>query len=154
MVSAYTVAFGGFLLLGGRAADRIGPRRVFVLAFALYGVASLAGGLARDPGLLIAARAVQGLGGALATPATLRLINTGFAEGPERNRALAAWGAAGSAGLSAGSLLGGVLTSGLGWAWVFFVNVPLALIAMAAAPRVLAPDPARQASGFVPGQER
>ena len=150
VVSAYTVAFGGFLLLGGRAADRLGAHRVFVLAFVLYGVSSLAGGLAHGQGVLIAARAVQGLGGALATPATLRLINTGFAEGPERNRALAIWGAAGSGGLSAGSVLGGVLTSGLGWSWVFYVNVPLAAIAVVAAPRLLPSDDAtpKDAHGF------
>jgi EmrB/QacA subfamily drug resistance transporter len=150
VVSAYTVAFGGFLLLGGRAADRLGAHRVFVLAFVLYGVSSLAGGLAHDQGVLIAARAVQGLGGALATPATLRLINTGFAEGPERNRALAIWGAAGSGGLSAGSVLGGVLTSGLGWSWVFYVNVPLAAIAVVATPWLLPSDHAtpKDAHGF------
>jgi MFS family permease len=142
VVSAYTVTFGGFLLLGGRAADRVGAHRVFMLAFALYGLSSLVGGLAQDQGVLIGARAAQGLGGALATPATLRLINTGFAEGPERTRALAVWGAAGSAGLSTGSLLGGVLTSQLGWAWVFYVNIPLAAAAVLAAPRLLPPDTA------------
>ncbi|MBE1537529.1 MFS transporter [Actinomadura algeriensis] len=147
VVSAYAVGLGGLLLLGGRAVDRLGPRRMFMLGLALYGAASLAGGLAPDSGVLIAARAVQGVGGALLTPATLALIYRGFAEGPERNRALGAWGMAGSAGLAAGSLLGGVLTNYLGWEWVFFVNVPLALGAALAAPRLLAADPSRT-SGF------
>ncbi|MEV5571609.1 MFS transporter [Spirillospora sp. NPDC052269] len=133
VVSAYAVAFGGFLLLGGRAADRLGRRRMFALALALYGIASLVGGLASTPGLLVAARAVQGLGGALLLPATLSLITTTFEEGPARGRALAIWGGAGGVGLALGSLLGGVLTSGLGWESVFFVNVPLALGAAVAA---------------------
>ncbi|WP_019630369.1 MFS transporter [Actinomadura atramentaria] len=154
VVSAYAVGLGGLLLFGGRAVDRLGPRRVFVFGLALYGVASLAGGLAPDAGVLVAARAVQGVGGALLTPATLALIYRGFAEGADRNRALGAWGMAGSAGLAAGSLLGGVLTNYLGWEWVFFVNVPLALAAALAAPRLLPADPPRAAGagGFdVPG---
>ncbi|RJL27091.1 MFS transporter [Bailinhaonella thermotolerans] len=146
VVSAYAVAFGGFLLLGGRAADILGRRRVFALALALYGVASLAGGLAASPGPMVAARAVQGLGGALLLPATLSLINTMFAEGPARSRALAVWGGAGGAGLALGSLLGGVLTSAFGWASVFFVNVPLALAAVVAAFALLPAD-ARAARG-------
>ncbi|HEX4815969.1 MAG TPA: MFS transporter, partial [Nonomuraea sp.] len=133
VVSAYAVAFGGFLLLGGRAADLLGRRRMFAVALALYGIASLAGGLATSPGLLIAARAVQGLGGALLLPATLSLINTTFAEGPARSRALAVWGGAGGVGLALGSLLGGVLTDALGWESVFFVNVPLAAVAVVGA---------------------
>ncbi|MFG1710388.1 MFS transporter [Nonomuraea sp. M3C6] len=152
VVSAYAVGLGGLLLFGGRAVDRLGARRMFMTGLALYGVASLAGGLASDPELLIAARAVQGVGGALLTPATLALIYRGFAEGPARNRALGAWGMAGSAGLAAGSLLGGVLTNYLGWEWVFFVNVPLALAAALAAPRLLPADPARTPGAFdVPG---
>ncbi|WP_157420376.1 MFS transporter [Actinomadura kijaniata] len=147
VVSAYAVGLGGLLLFGGRAVDRLGARRMFVLGLALYGVASLAGGLATSPGTLVAARAVQGVGGALLTPATLALIYRGFAEGPQRNRAMGAWGMAGSAGLAAGSLLGGVLTGYLGWQWVFFVNVPLALIAVLAAPRLLPADPPRPADG-------
>ncbi|MER7184661.1 MFS transporter [Streptomyces hyaluromycini] len=141
VVSAYVVGLGGFLLLGGRAVDRFGPRRMFSLAMALYALSSLVGGLSSDQGLLVAARFVQGLGGALVTPATLKLIYLNFAEGGERNRAVGVWGAAGGAGLSVGALLGGVLTNYLGWSWVFFVNVPLALIAAAAAPRVLVADP-------------
>lgn len=152
VVSAYAVGLGGLLLFGGRAVDRLGPRRMFVTGLALYGVASLVGGLAPSAELLVAARAVQGVGGALVTPATLTLIYRGFAEGPARNRALGAWGMAGSAGLAAGSLLGGVLTNYLGWAWVFFVNVPLVLGCVLAAPRLLPADPDRTAGGFdVPG---
>ncbi|WP_327287758.1 MFS transporter [Streptomyces sp. NBC_01198] len=152
VVSAYAVGLGGFLLLGGRAVDRLGARRMFVAGLALYGIASLAGGLASGAGALVAARAVQGVGGALLTPATLTLIYRGFAEGPERNRALGVWGMAGSSGLAAGSLLGGVLTNYLGWEWVFFVNVPLALGCALAAPRLLPADPARSPGGFdVPG---
>ncbi|WP_206077150.1 MULTISPECIES: MFS transporter [Mesorhizobium] len=143
VVSAYAVAFGGFLLLGGRAADRLGPRRMFILALVLYGVSSFAGGFAPDALTLVIARAVQGLGGALLFPATLALINTSFAEGAERNRALAVWGATGSGGLAAGAIIGGVLTNGWGWQAVFFFTVPLALgAALIAAPALLAPpDP-------------
>lgn len=152
VVSAYSVGLGGLLLFGGRAVDRLGPRRMFTTGLALYGVASLAGGLAPDSGVLVAARAVQGAGGALLTPATLTLIYRGFTEGPARNRALGAWGMAGSAGLAAGSLLGGVLTNYLGWEWVFFVNVPLALGCALAASRLLPTDPARTPGTFdVPG---
>ncbi len=141
VVSAYAVGLGGLLLLGGRAVDRLGARRMFMLGLTLYGVASLAGGLATSPGLLVAARAVQGVGGALISPATLALIFGAFAEGPERNRAMGAWGMAGSAGLAAGSLLGGVLTHYVGWQGVFYVNVPLALGAALTATRLLPPDP-------------
>ncbi|MEV5343492.1 MFS transporter [Streptomyces sp. NPDC052676] len=141
VVSAYAVAFGGFLLLGGRMADRLGRRRMFTTALVLYGLASLAGGLATAPAVLVAARAVQGLGGALLLPATLSLINTGFDEGAERNRALAVWGGAGAVGLALGSLLGGVLTEYLGWESVFYVNVPLALGAAAVALKAITPDP-------------
>jgi EmrB/QacA subfamily drug resistance transporter len=152
VVSAYAVGLGGLLLFGGRAVDRLGARRMFVAGLAIYGVASLAGGLATGSDVLVAARAVQGAGGALLTPATLTLIYRGFAEGPERNRALGVWGMAGSAGLAAGSLLGGVLTNYLGWEWVFFVNVPLALGCAAAAPFLLPADPDRAPGAFdVPG---
>jgi EmrB/QacA subfamily drug resistance transporter len=140
VVNGYVLGLGGFLLLGGRAVDRFGPRRMFSVALGLYAVASLAGGLAHDQQLLVGARFVQGLGGALVTPATLKLIYLNFPEGRERNRAIGVWGAAGGAGLSVGALLGGVLTNYFGWGWVFFVNVPLALIAAAAAPRLLARD--------------
>ncbi|GJF27850.1 MFS transporter [Kitasatospora sp. NE20-6] len=140
VVSAYAVAFGGFLLLGGRAADLLGRRNMFVLALGLYALSSLVGGFAGDPGTMVAVRAVQGLGGALLFPATLSLINTLFAEGPQRNRALAVWGGAGASGLTLGSLLGGVLTGAFGWASVFFVNVPLAGIVAIAALTVIPRD--------------
>jgi MFS family permease len=129
VISAYAVASAGFLLLGGRAADVLGRRRVLVAGLGLYAGASLLGGLAPSAGVLLAARAVQGLGGALVFPATLSLVNTLFAEGRERNRAVAIWGGAGAAGLVIGVLLGGVLTAALGWEAVFFVNVPLACAA-------------------------
>ncbi|MER6327117.1 MFS transporter [Streptomyces coelicoflavus] len=140
VVSAYAVAFGGFLLLGGRAVDRLGARRMFILGLVIFGLSCLLGGFAESPGVLLTARAVQGFGAALLTPATLTLINTRFAEGPERNKALAVWGACGSGGLAAGALLGGVLTDAWGWEWVLLVLVPLALFAAAAAPGTLAPD--------------
>ncbi|QEU93224.1 MFS transporter [Streptomyces kanamyceticus] len=145
VISAYAVAFGGFLLLGGRACDLFGPRRMFVLGLSLYGVSSLAGGLATGPGLLIAARAVQGVGGAFLFPATLTLVGTLFAEGRDRDRAYSVWGAAGGSGLIVGALLGGVLTQLLGWRSVLYVNVPLALIAVAAAFRLIAPDTVERA---------
>jgi EmrB/QacA subfamily drug resistance transporter len=147
VVSAYGVAFGGFLLLGGRAADLLGRRRMFVIALALYGVSSLVGGLATSPSAMIIARAVQGIGGAMLFPATLSLITTLFAEGRDRNRALAIWGGAGASGLTVGALLGGVLTSAYGWPAVFFVNVPLAAIIIIGAfivmPRDLSNGPRR-----------
>jgi EmrB/QacA subfamily drug resistance transporter len=130
VISAYAVASAGFLLLGGRAADLLGRRRVFVTGLSLYAGASLVGGLATTPEVQLAARALQGLGGALIFPATLSLVNTTFAEGHERNRALAVWGGAGAAGLVVGVLLGGVLTRALGWEAVFFVNVPLGILAI------------------------
>ncbi|MBH1937509.1 MFS transporter [Streptomyces sp. AV19] len=126
VVSAYVVATGGFLLLGGRATDLLGRRRVFVVASLLYAVSSLVGGFSGSAGVLVAVRAVQGIGGALLFPATLSLINTLYDEGPSRNRALSVWGAAGAGGLCFGSLLGGVLVDAFGWPSVFVVNVPLA----------------------------
>jgi EmrB/QacA subfamily drug resistance transporter len=145
VVSAYAVASAGFLLLGGRAADLLGRRRVFVAGLALYGVASFAGGLATGPEVQLTARAAQGLGGALVFPATLSLVNMTFAEGRERNRALAVWGGAGAAGLVIGVLLGGVLTRVFGWQAVFLVNLPLIAIAIPSAFRLLAADGARDA---------
>lgn len=116
----------GFLLLGGRATDLLGRRRIFILAALLYALSSLVGGLSGSAGVLVAVRAVQGIGGALLFPATLSLINTLYDEGPSRNRALAVWGAAGAGGLCFGSLLGGVLVDAFGWPSVFIVNIPLA----------------------------
>jgi EmrB/QacA subfamily drug resistance transporter len=144
VVSAYVVFAGGFLLFGGRAADLLGRRRLFVLALALYAVSSLAGGMAGSPEVIIAARAVQGIGGALLLPSTLALINTLFAEGPQRNRALAVWGGAGASGLTIGALLGGLLTENFGWPAVFYVNVPLAALVALAALYVIPRDPARR----------
>jgi EmrB/QacA subfamily drug resistance transporter len=137
VVNAYVIAFGGFLLLGGRAADLLGRRRVFMTGLAVVGIASLAAGFATTQGQLIAARAAQGLGAAIVSPAALSIITTLFQDGAERNKALAAWGAvAGSAG-AAGVLLGGILTDGLGWEWVLWVNVPVAAIALALTPGLI-----------------
>jgi EmrB/QacA subfamily drug resistance transporter len=137
VVNAYVIAFGGFLLLGGRAADLLGRRRVFMAGLIVVAVASLLAGFAANQGELIAARAAQGLGAAIISPAALSIVTTLFRDGAERNKALGAWGAvAGSAG-AAGVLLGGVLTSGLGWEWVLWVNVPVALIALALTPRLI-----------------
>lgn len=133
VVSAYTVCCGGFLLFGGRAADLLGQRRVFIGALWLYALSSLAGGLAWSPVVIVIARAIQGIGAALLFPATLSLINRLFEEGPSRNRALAVWGGAGASGLTLGSLAGGILTGVYGWPSVFFVNVLLAAIAICAA---------------------
>jgi EmrB/QacA subfamily drug resistance transporter len=140
VISAYAVASAGFLLFGGRAADLLGRRRVFVSGLALYAGGSLAGGLAPGPAYLLVARASQGLGGALVFPATLSLVNTIFAEGRARNRAVAIWGGAGAAGLVLGVLLGGVLTHVFGWEAVFFVNVPLAALVALLAFRLIPAD--------------
>jgi EmrB/QacA subfamily drug resistance transporter len=137
VVNAYTLTFGGFLLLGGRMADLLGRRRMFMLGLVVFSLASFAGGIAQSEGWLIAARAVQGLGAAIVSPAALSIITTTFAEGSERNRALGIWGAVAGAGGAAGVLLGGILTSGLSWRWVLFVNVPIGIIAAALAPRTL-----------------
>ena len=140
VISAYAVTFGGFLLLGGRACDLFGPRRMFVTGLALYGISSLIGGLAPNPTVLILGRALQGIGGAFLFPATLTLVSTSFAEGAERNRAFSVWGAAGGSGMILGSLLGGVLTQAFGWEAVFYVNVPLAALAILLAFPLIAPD--------------
>ena len=137
VVNAYTVTFAGFLLLGGRAADLIGRRRVFVFGLTLFALASLAGGLADTKVLLIAARAAQGLGGAIVAPASLSILTTTFEEGPARNRAVGIWGAMGGAGGAAGVLLGGVLTDLLSWRWILFINVPIGLIAAVLAERYI-----------------
>src|SRR5262245_64184820 len=144
VIGANAVTSAGFLLLGGRASDLVGRRRVFVTGLALYGGASLAGGLAPTPEFLLGARALQGLGGALVFPATLALVNTTFAGGRERNQALAVWGGAGAAGLVVGVLLGGVLTQAFGWESVFFVNVPLAGSALLLALMLIGTDRKRE----------
>jgi EmrB/QacA subfamily drug resistance transporter len=137
VLNAYTLMFGGFLLLGGRAADRLGRRSVFVAGIALFSGASLICGLAQSEGMLLVARGVQGLGGALVSPAALSIILTTFAEGPERNRALAVWGAIAGAGGAIGLLLGGVMVEVLTWRWVFFINVPIGAVLVALAPRIV-----------------
>jgi EmrB/QacA subfamily drug resistance transporter len=137
VVNAYTLTFGGFLLLGGRMADLLGRRRMFMLGLVLFSLASFGGGIAQSEGWLIAARAIQGLGAAIVSPAALSIITTTFAEGAERNRALGIWGAVAGAGGAAGVLLGGILTSGLSWRWVLFVNVPIGIAAAILAPRTL-----------------
>ncbi len=144
VVNAYTLAFGGFLMLGGRMADLLGRRRMFMLGLIVFSLASLAGGLAQSEEWLIAARAIQGLGAAIVSPAALSIITTTFAEGEERNRALGIWGAVAGAGGAAGVLLGGILTSGLSWRWVLFVNVPIGLAAAFAAPRTLTESRAQE----------
>ena len=137
VLSAYTLTFGGFLLLGGRAADLLGRRRLFIAGMALFTVASLWCGLSSSAGMLIAARAVQGLGAAIVSPAALSILSTTFAEGKERNTALGVWGAVQGAGAAVGVLAGGVLTSYLGWEWIFFVNVPVGAIALSLSPFLL-----------------
>src|SRR2546423_12454400 len=137
VVNAYTLTFAGFLLLGGRAADLLGQRRVFVAGLLLFSGASLVGGFSGSQGMLIGARAAQGLGGAVVAPATLSVLTTHFAEGAERNRALSAWGAMGGVGGATGALLGGVLTEVLSWQWILFVNVPIGLAAALAAYRLV-----------------
>ena len=138
VVNAYVLTFGGFLLLGGRAADLLGRRRVFMAGLMLVAVASLAAGFAATEGQLIAARAAQGLGAAIISPAALSIVTTIFNDGAERNKALGVWGAVAGSGGAAGVLLGGILTDGLGWEWVLWVNVPVALIAFFLAPRLIA----------------
>ncbi len=136
-MNAYTLTFGGFLLLGGRLADLLGRRRMFMIGLVVFSLASFAGGIAQSEAWLITARAIQGLGAAIVSPAALSIITTTFAEGAERNRALGIWGAVAGAGGAAGVLLGGILTSGLSWRWVLFVNLPIGITAAALAPRML-----------------
>jgi EmrB/QacA subfamily drug resistance transporter len=134
VISAYALFFGGFLLLGGRAADLLGRRRLFLVGIVIFTVASLISGFAWSDSALIAARALQGLGAAIVTPAALSIISTTFAEGSERNKALGAWGAVGAFGAVAGVLLGGILTDVLSWEWIFYVNVPVGIAAFVATP--------------------
>ncbi|MFL5915257.1 MAG: DHA2 family efflux MFS transporter permease subunit [Gaiellaceae bacterium] len=137
VITAYAIIFGGTLLLGGRLADLLGRRRMFVAGLALFALSSLLCGFAWSSGSLVGFRALQGLGGALLAPAALSLLMTTFAEGRERNLALGIYGAASGSGAAAGVLLGGVLTSYFGWSWIFFVNVPVGLAAIALAPILL-----------------
>jgi EmrB/QacA subfamily drug resistance transporter len=146
VVTAYTLAFGGLLLLGGRLADLLGRRRMFIAGLSIFSAASLASGLAGSAGVLLTARAAQGVGAALLSPAALSLITTVFADGPERRRALAAWTAVGASGAAFGVLLGGVLTEQFGWEAIFLINVPVGVMTAYAARRML-PTTAPNTSG-------
>ena len=138
VVNAYTLAFGGLLLLGGRVSDLLGRRRMFLVGLGLFAAASLAGGLATSSGMLVAVRAVQGVGAALLSPAALALLTVTFPAGRERNIALGVWGALAAIGGTLGVVAGGVLVDSAGWQWIFFVNVPFALLGLLATPRVVA----------------
>jgi EmrB/QacA subfamily drug resistance transporter len=152
VVSAYALLFGGLLLLGGRVADLLGRRRLFIGGLIVFTVASLASGLAWSEGALLGARALQGFGAALITPAALSILTTTFPEGKERNTALGAWGAVGAFGAVAGVLLGGILTSALSWHWIFYVNVPVGVLGLALAPFFLTESRDARANSFdVPG---
>jgi len=151
IVTGYAIAFGGLLILGGRAADTFGRRRMFMIGLAVFSAASLAGGLAHDPILLVSSRVVQGAGAALVAPSALSLITTGFAEGPARTRALGMYGATASIGFVAGQVLGGVLVEFTSWRAVFLVNVPVGIVALVLAPRLLGES--RQPSGAGETQE-
>ena len=137
VISAYALVFGGFLLLGGRAADVLGRRRLFLAGLVVFTLASLFAGLAWSEASLIAARAFQGLGAAIISPAALSILSTTFAEGRQRNIALGVWGAVGGFGAAAGVLLGGILTDALSWEWIFFVNIPVGVGAFTLAPLLL-----------------
>jgi EmrB/QacA subfamily drug resistance transporter len=148
VVNSYTLFFGGFLLLGGRLADLLGRRRMFIYGMWLFALASLVGGLAQSDIWLIVARAVQGLGAALISPAALAIVTTTFREGAERNKALGVWGAVAGSGGAAGVLLGGILTESLGWEWVLFVNTPIGIAAALIAPRLLGESLDRSRGSF------
>jgi EmrB/QacA subfamily drug resistance transporter len=137
VVNAYTLTFGGFLLLGGRMADLLGRRRMFIIGLAVFATASFAGGIAQSDTWLIVARAVQGLGAAIVSPAALSLVTVLFREGSERNKAMGVWGAVSGSGGAAGVLFGGMLTQWAGWEWVLFVNVPIGIAAALLATRLL-----------------
>jgi EmrB/QacA subfamily drug resistance transporter len=137
VISAYALAFGGLLLLGGRLADLIGRRRIFLVGIVVFTSASLLAGLAWSPSSLIGARVLQGIGAAIISPAALSILSTTFTEGKDRNTALGVWGAVGGFGAAAGVLLGGVLTDALSWEWIFFVNIPVGVAAFFLAPVLL-----------------
>jgi len=152
VISAYALFFGGFLLLGGRAADLLGRRRIFLAGLVVFTVASLLAGLAWSETSLIAARALQGLGAAIISPAALSILTTTFSEGKERNTALGVWGAVGAFGAVAGVLMGGILTDVLSWEWIFFVNVPIGAAGFVLAPILLGESRDEEARSFdVPG---
>ena len=148
VISAYALALGGFLLLGGRAADLLGRRRAFLAGLLVFALGSLLAGLAWSEASLVGARALQGLGGAAITPAALSILSSTFVEGRERNIALSVWGAVGGLGAAAGLLTGGVLVDTLGWEWIFFLNLPVAAAALAVTPRLLRESRDRHASSF------
>jgi EmrB/QacA subfamily drug resistance transporter len=137
VLSAYLLSFGGLLLLGGRAADLLGRRRMFIVGSGLFALASLGAGLAGTSGALLTARAVQGVAAAIMTPTALSIVMTTFPEGAERNKALGIWGSTGAIGGTAAWLVGGPITDGLGWEWIFFINVPVALVVAALSPVLL-----------------
>ncbi len=137
VITAYAILFGGVLLLGGRLADLLGRRRMFMIGLAIFTASSLLDGLAWSESSLIAFRAIQGLGAALLSPAALSILTTTFREGRERNLALGIWGAASGSGGAAGVLLGGALTSALSWSWIFFINVPVGVLVIALSPTLL-----------------
>jgi EmrB/QacA subfamily drug resistance transporter len=130
VITAYAITFGGFLLLGGRMADLLGRRRIFLVGLIVFTIASLVCGFANSAGVLIGARAVQGLGAAIISPAALSIVTTTFREGAERNKALGIWGALGGSGAAAGVIFGGILTKYLGWEWIFWVNVPVGVLVL------------------------
>src|ERR1035441_5384907 len=138
VVNAYTLIFGGFLLLGGRAADLLGRKRLFIAGVALFSVASLLNGLAQSSGMLVAGRGLQGLGGALVSPAALSILTTTFTEQSERTKALGVWSAIAAGGGAVGLLLGGALTDLASWQWIFIVNVPVGAVTLALALRLVA----------------
>ena len=148
VISAYALVFGGFLLLGGRLADLLGRRRVFMAGLVIFSIGSLLCGLSWSEGSLIAARALQGLGAATISPAALSILTTTFREGRERNIALGAWGAVGGVGAAAGVLLGGILVDLLSWPWIFFVNVPVGIAVLIAAPILLSESRDERESSF------
>ncbi|HEU4943311.1 MAG TPA: MFS transporter, partial [Gaiellaceae bacterium] len=148
VISAYALLFGGLLLLGGRAADLLGRRRLFIVGTIVFSAASLLSGFAWSDDALIVARAFQGLGAAIITPAALSILTTTFTEGRERNAALGVWGAVGAFGAVAGVLLGGVLTDLLSWEWIFYINVPVGLTALVLTPFLLTESRDAQVKSF------
>src|SRR4051794_7196661 len=148
VVNSYTLLFGGFLLLGGRAADIVGRKKIFIAGTIVFSVASLLNGLATSSEMLIAFRALQGLGGALVSPAALSIITTTFPEGPERTKALGVWSAIAAGGGAVGLLLGGILTEALSWEWIFFVNVPIGAATAVLSARLITESKAERAGAF------
>src|SRR5579862_3861160 len=140
VLSGYLLTYGGFMLLGGRAADLIGRRRLLIAGTTLFGISSLAGGVAGSEGMLIGARLAQGVGAAMMIPSALSTLTTSFSEGTDRHKALGAWGAVAGLGSAAGVFLGGVLAEGPGWRWVFFVNLPICVLDVYAARKLIAAD--------------